>query len=554
MKSAGTRLQAILLCSGMFGLTIFAFAGAMDCGYVFDDGVYIIDNVRLHQGLTRDVAAWAFTTFYAGNWHPLTWITLAADISIYRGNPSGLHLTNVMLHAANSVLLMLVLLTVTGSMWRSVLAAAVFAVHPLRVESVVWITERKDVLSLLFGLPAVWAYAVYSRKLSAGWYMLVALCLVLGLMAKPMIVTLPVLFLLLDYWPLRRFGGSASKLPDRVSQHRSSDTGHESSRIRCKPLSLVIEKLPLFALCAAASVVTFVAQREWGNVVQSVNLPSGMRAANAAVSYLAYIRKMIWPSDLAVYYPFPEKGVSAWQAVLACAALLTATAAAWRLRKSAPHLLVGWVWYLVAMLPVIGLVQVGSQAMADRYTYLPMVGLLIALVWSVPEPRTLAGKAAAGAAAAAVVAALTAQTRVVTTYWRNDATLFTRALEVTSRNWMAHYALGRALGAEEDYEEARYHLTKALDINPDYEDAQIALAVVLTRQGKSRQAIDIFSRILERNPRNTLARVNLAAAFVQLGRFDDAARALKYSRTIDPEGTAATIRRYKLQSLMPLDR
>lgn len=521
MRGNDSRLSAILLCAGLFGLAFFAFAGAMDCGYVFDDAVYILENVNLHSGLTLRSASWAFATFYSGNWHPLTWLSLAADMSIYRGNPAGLHLTNVLLHAANSVLLFLLLRAMTGSAWRSALAAALFAVHPLRVESVAWITERKDVLSLLFGLLAIWAYAGWPRSPSVIRCLAVVLLFALGLMAKPVLVTLPVIMLLLGWWPLGR-----SRVPPAACH------------------------IILFAMSAASAAVTFIAQREWGNIARAGYLPFGVRAANAAVSYIAYIRKMILPYDLAAYYPHPETAIPVWQAIAASSALLLAAGAAWRSRRAAPHLFTGWMWYLISMLPMIGLVQAGNQAMADRYTYFPMIGLLIALVWSLPEPATIKRKAVTALAAAVVIGLLTVQTRAEIRHWRSDITLFTRALQVTSGNWMAHYSLGRAFGAKGDYSRARYHLLKALEIYPEYEDARTALGVVLAKLGKPEQAAEELRRVVAQNPRNTLARVNLAAALMQSGKEAEAASVLDESRRMDPSGTADIIRRYRLQSLL----
>lgn len=528
MKHVSPRLATIILCAGLFGLVLFAFAGAIDCGYVFDDGVYVIDNVRLHSGLTWDLAAWAFRTFYSGNWHPLTWISLAADMSIYRGNPAGLHLTSILLHALNSVLLMLVLRAITGSAWRSALAAALFAVHPLRVESVVWITERKDVLSLLFGLLALWAYIGYSRAPSVGRYLTAALCLALGLMAKPMLVTMPVVFVLLDWW-------------------RRVQTGRGSP----EPF---IRLLPLFLISAASAIATFIAQLEWGNLVPQEHLPFGIRAANALVSYVAYVRKMVWPCDLAVYYPHPETGIPAWKTAASSAVVLLSAFGTWRYRKSTPHVFVGLLWYAVTLLPVIGVVQAGNQAMADRYTYLPMIGLLIALAWSLPEPVTFTRKAAVGTAAVLAIGLLTAQTRAETLHWRSDITLFGRALQVTSGNWMAHYSLGRAFAAKGDYPRARYHFEKALDIYPEYEDARLALGVVLRKLGRPEQAVGLLRQVVERNPHNTLARVNLAAALLQAGYKSKAADVLRQSRSLDPKGTADIIRRYGLESALPRSR
>lgn len=531
MKSDKQRLDIILLCAVLAGLVLFAFAGATDCGFVFDDGIYILDNPRVLAGLNWSTARWAFATCYGGNWHPLTWLSHASDVQLYRLNPSGHHLTSVLLHALNAILLLLVLRAMTGSTWRSALVAAIFAVHPLRLESVAWVAERKDVLAAFFWLLGMWAYLAYTRRPGLARHLLLLAALALGLMAKPMLVTLPIVLLLLDYWPLGR---------SRVRPN----TQHPSPITR-----LAFDKLPMLAMAAAAGVVTMTAQQGWGNVAGQ--FPVGVRIANAAVACVAYVRKMIWPSDLAVYYPHPGTAIPGWQVIASAALLGLVTYLVVGLRRRWPHAMVGWLWFLVTLLPVIGLVQVGDQAMADRYTYLPMIGLLITLIWSLPEPSTATRRTAIALPAVAILVLLTAQTRHDMRFWRSDETLFKRALQVDDSSWTAHYGLARALGTRRDYAGAARHARAAVRLNPTSPDARIALGVALTREGKADEAIAELDFVLEVDPGNTLARINLAVAYHRAGRTDEALGALDGAFATDPEAAEEIIARFKLWDQLP---
>ncbi len=395
----------------------------------FDDGEYVYENSHVTGGLSLGEAGWAFTHFSASNWHPLTWLSHMLDCQIYHRSDQpyqqaawGHHLTNVLLHAGAAVLLFLALWRLTVAVWPSALVAALFAIHPLRVESVAWISERKDVLSGLFFMLTLLAYAGYARRPSVLRCFWVVLAYALGLLAKPMLVTLPFVLLLLDYWPLGRLAGWR----------------------RC-----FAEKIPLFVLAAASCVVTVLAQR--GVIAAVERLSFQDRAANALVSLVAYLGKFLWPTNLAIFYPHPQASLESWKVVgaLALLAAVTAVAAVWR--RKYPHLIVGWLWYLGMLVPVIGLVQVGGQAMADRYTYLPNIGLGIALAWSlaVLVARRPALRTAAVFASAAAIVVLMAWAWRQTGFWRDSEDLWRRAVDCTERNSIAHNSLAPSWGSRQ---------------------------------------------------------------------------------------------------------
>lgn len=396
--------------------------------FVYDDFQYLVANPDAQQGLTGSSAWWALTSLYASNWHPLTWISHLLDVTLFGLEPGGHHMVNIALHALNAGVLFIVLSRLTGRAWMSALAAALFAVHPLHVESVAWISERKNILSTFFLLLTVEAYRRYSGRPGTGRYLVVAGVFVLALMAKPMVVTLPLLLVLLDFWPLQRL------------------------RAGIPPARLLLEKLPLLLCSAATAALAVIAQQAGGSMrsVHQYSLP--VRAANALVSYAAYIGHTIWPSGLNAFYPHSGPAISVGK--VAGAGLLLAGVTWWALRQAGkrPWLAVGWLWYLIALLPVIGLVQVGDQAMADRYAYLPIIGLLILATRGLDElteTKTL-WRERARAAAVALVALLAGAASVQTTWWENNETLFKRALAVTSDNWFAHISLAAALGMQGD--------------------------------------------------------------------------------------------------------
>ncbi len=498
----------------------------------FDDPLYVTDNNHVTQGLTWAGLRWAFTTFDASNWHPLTWLSHMADRQFFGPQPGAQHLVNVWFHAANTVLLFFLLRNLTGALWRSALVAGLFALHPLHVESVAWISERKDVLSTFFGFLSLLCYAQYAGKSkvhppspnsgatgspnSKEYYLLTLLFFACGLMSKPMLVTWPFVMLLLDWWPLNRM--------------RSAECGVRNFT------KLVVEKIPFFALAAASSVVTFFAQRHGSSVVPLEALPPGARLANAVVAPVRYLLKAIWPENLIVFYPY--RGWD-WMAI-AGAAFVLISISIWAVRraKSAPHLLTGWLWYLGMLVPVAGLVQVGGQSMADRYTYVPLTGVFIAMVWSIRfasgKSRTLATILAV--AALAICGALSsAQIR----YWRNSETLYGHALKVMPNNLVAHNNLGLAFTKEGRAAEAIGEYLAVLKVRPDYAEVRFNLAVAQTEQGQAADAITNFDAGLAIDPDNAEAHDSLGRALESLGRTNEAAGEYRAALKLKPDYAGA---------------
>jgi Flp pilus assembly protein TadD len=485
----------------------------------YDDEDYFYANPHVKAGLTWSGVTWAFRTGYAANWHPLTWLSLMCDAQLFGPGAAGPHLTNVLLHAANTVLLFLLLRRLTGAHWRSALVAALFALHPLHVESVAWVSERKDVLSGLFFLLTLLMYARYVERIptpkAKGFYGLALLFFALGLMSKPMLVTLPLVLLLLDWWPLNRFA-----LTTLNAQRQTISR-------------LVLEKLPFLLLGVASAVVTVFAQRE--EVVAIGELPVLSRAGNAAVTYVTYLEQMVCPMRLAVFYPYSTNGMSVWKITLALVFLAGISAGVFALRRRCPCLLVGWLWYLGMLVPVIGFVQVGGQAHADRYTYLPLIGAFIMLTWAAADifsywrcPRQVPG-----VAAFIVMAALMVCASIQTSYWRNSESLWTHTLACTSDNYVAHNDLGSVLVMQGRVVEATGHYQTALQINPHYAEAHNGFGILLAKQGQSAEAIQHFQRALEIKPDFAAAHNSLGNVLADQGRYADAIK--HYQRTIEIE-------------------
>jgi protein O-mannosyl-transferase len=448
--TAGRRLS-LALGAALALLTLAAWLPALGNGFVnLDDPYYVTAQPHVLPGITRAGLAWAATAKVASNWHPLTMLSHMLDCQLFGLDPAGHHATSLLLHLANVLLLFEVLRRMTGAAGRSAAVAALFAVHPTHVESVAWVAERKDVLSALFWILAMGAWARYARRPSSGRYLLVALLMILGLMAKPMVVTLPFALLLLDVWPL--------------------------GRLHLGWKRLAIEKLPLLALSAASSLITLRYQQT--SLAPLDVVPWSLRAANALVSYVAYLGKLFLPRDLAVFYPIPL-AIPGWRAAGAALLLVALTAlAVWRARRE-PWLLTGWLWFLGTLVPVIGLVQVGRQAMADRYTYIPSIGLFLAVVWSVAE-LARARRAVLATAAVVVILALAAITRVQVGYWSDSATLFRHALAATGDgNYLAHIGLGKALMGEKDWDGAAEQFRAVLARYPYMREARAGLETVL---------------------------------------------------------------------------
>ncbi len=502
----------ICICVVLALLVWIAFGQTIHYGFVnFDDDVYIYRNPHVADGLTRSGAGWAFTHVHSSNWHPLTWLSHMLDAQVYGLNASGHHATNVLIHAATVILLFLLLRRMTGFVWRSAFVAAVFAIHPLRAESVAWIAERKDVLSGLFFVLTLAAYVWYARRAwSFGRYAVVVLLLACALMAKPVAVTIPFVLLLLDYWPLNRW-----RLPE----------GHSV------PWRIITEKIPLLALSAALCVITIFAQE------QAVSpLPLLARIDNAAVSYIVYLRQMIYPSGLVVFYPFPESGLPLWEIIGAGALLIAISACAVAARHRQPWLLFGWLWYLGMLVPMIGILQVGAQAHADRYTYLTQIGLYIALVWTVAESgiRWRQHRVVLSSTCVVILTSLVICTRNQISYWRTSDTLWTRALTFTSGNVIAQNNLGNALLDEGKVDEAIVHFENARQIKPDDPKAAFNLGNALIQKGRLNDGIENLAQALQFKPDYVEAHINLASALLKVNRVDDAIDHYQKALQIEP--------------------
>jgi len=474
-----------------------------------DDNQYVTDNPHVLHGLSAASVRWAFApTGYAANWHPLVFLSLMLDAELYGGSPGGFHFTNVLLHTANTLLIFAVLRRCTGAPANSFVVAGLFAVHPLHVESVAWISERKDVLSTLFGLLSLAAYVRFAERGRIGWYLAAWLCLLLSLMSKQMLVTLPCVFLLLDVWPLQRMTGGT---------------------ITPKVFRLIVEKLPFAALSAVFCGVAVWAQSVGTALHSWERLPLGLRLSNAAVSYVVYLGNTFWPMNLAVFYPYPTACVAAWKVATSVLLLIGVTAATLSQRRQRPFLLVGWLWYLVTLLPVIGILQVGDQARADRYMYVPQIGLLIAGTWLVADVvRTSArNPRLAGVIAAAVLAVFTALGWNQTRYWRDSITLFRHTLEVTRDNWLAHATLASALmDTPDNGRAAEQHLRESLRLRPNNATAHYNLALLLSDAGDLSQANMHFHEALALKPDHIRAQLLLCLNLKRLGLTEELAREL----------------------------
>jgi tetratricopeptide (TPR) repeat protein len=539
--------RAWWLALATFALAVALYWPALGHDFVrYDDPDYVLNNPHVLAGLTAPGFAWAMTSFEASNWHPLTWLSHMLDCQLVGVAPGGHHRTSVLLHAANVTLLFLVLLAMTGALWRSAFVAALFAVHPLNVESVAWVAERKNVLCTLFGLLAIAAYLRYVRQPGPGRLALVAAALALGLMAKPMLVTLPLLLLLLDYWPLARWAPGRPAWP------------------------LLREKLPLLALSAASALVTLAAQRPALRAVDEA--PFDARVANAVVAYGKYVALTLWPARLAFFYPHAWSALAPESIAAASVFLLAVTAAVFRLRRTAPHLAVGWLWYLASLVPVIGLVQVGAQAMADRYAYIPAIGLFVAIVWGVADVagRWPGGRRVAGALGLCAILALAVASRRQLAYWQDSFTLAEHAVAVTTDNYVAQTNLGAAYVMQRRWAEAIPHLEAALAIAPHYPPAFPLLGLALANVGRTDEALraleavpittydpgmlsDLGEALYRRapqaaivylrravagDPRLVRARVSLGAALLVTGDVGEAERVFAEAERLD--GSAAT--------------
>lgn len=518
-----------LICLALALVTIGVYVQVLGFDFVnYDDPDYVTANKFVKDGLTPSGFVWAFTHFHAGNWHPLTWISHMLDCQLFGLHAEWHHLVSVLFHAANAVLLFLLFDTLTGARWRSAMVAALFALHPLHVESVAWIAERKDVLSTFFGLLSLIAYTHYAHCISSQspksktWFLRAIAFFVLSLLAKPMLVTLPFLMLLLDIWPLKRIQDTC------LRSFLSPQFG-----------KLAIEKWPWFVLTAVSCLITVIAQKSGGALASAENFPLRYRLANAIVAYFDYLLKSCWPFHLSVFYPLPH-ALPAGSVLLAAAVLLIISIVAVASLRRWPVLFVGWFWFLGTLVPVIGLIQVGGQAMADRYTYVPLIGVFLAAVWSIAEGlrrfKISLISLIAGTAALAFFSSVTVYQQK---YWRNSLSLFAHALAVTADNAPAHNNMGTALAAVGKREEALAHYQEAVRLDPNNPHYQNNLGTAFLRAGQPAAAVEHYQAALSADPKFAEAYSNLGTLFLSQHRLGEAITNLSEAVRVDPENGLA---------------
>jgi tetratricopeptide (TPR) repeat protein len=515
----------VIICGFIVLTTIIVYGQIRTHDFIgYDDDNYVTENRYVRQGLSKESVIWAFRSTHASNWHPITWLSHMLDVELYGMKPGAHHMTNLLFHLFNSLLLFIVFRKMTLHFWQSGVVALLFAIHPLHVESVAWVAERKDVISTFFGMLTLWSYVRYTRQPGMIRYLPVVGLFVLGLMAKPMVVTLPFVLLLLDYWPLNRIQAGPTNNP------------HGKARAKLPALQLVYEKIPLFVLAGVSCAVTFLAQMKGEAMALSDAQPLMMRVANALISYVKYLQKLIWPYDLAILYPYPEV-IIAWQVFGACVVLGGITFFAMRYRNRIPWFFVGWFWYVGTLVPVIGLVQVGVQAMADRYTYIPMIGIFMILSWGTIElfHNRNYKKMALPAIATVVFLVLVTTSRAQVSYWKDSIRLFEHALEVTDGNYVIHNNLGFELALQDQKDKALKQYAEALRINPEFEQAYINYGSTLFAQGKSEESFAYYQALLKSRPDFAGVHHNFGVLLLKTGRIDEAVIHFEAALRIKPE-------------------
>ena len=502
------RRLELVICLFLIAASLLVYFQIINYDFInYDDELYLTKNPNIKAGLTPESIIWAFTTGYASNWHPLTWLSHMLDIELYGLNPMGHHWTNLQIHILNTVLLFLFLRWMTGAIWKSAFVAVFFAIHPLHVESVAWIAERKDVLCAFFWILSMLTYVGYVRHPKKRYYLLLVILFALGLMSKPMIVTLPFALLLLDFWPLDRF--RLINYEQKINVFRVLKT-------------LIWEKIPLFVLSAISCFITFFVQQHGGAVASIEVFPLNARVANSIVSYTSYIGKMIWPLHLAVLYPLREWHLG--QVLISGLLLLFLSILAIRVWRRFPYVTVGWFWFLGTLVPVIGLVQVGAQSIADRYTYIPLVGLFIIIAWGMADisVKWRRQRIVLSIFSGVIVLFFMIYAWFQVGYWKNGITLFTHAIHVTRNNSIAHCELANALYKHGKYIESVKHFKRAIQLNPKFGVAHDNLGVALARMGNLEKAIDQYNQALHIDPENFHAYNNLGNALAQKGDVEEA--------------------------------
>jgi tetratricopeptide (TPR) repeat protein len=532
LPKTNRRWLTIGVCIFLAAITWMVFGQTLGHDFInYDDQNYVYENAKITGGLNLAGIAWAFSHVHAQNWHPLTTISHMLDCQLYGLKAGGHHFTNVLLHTVAVLLLFAVLREMTGALWRSAFVAAVFAIHPLHVESVAWVAERKDVLSAVFFMLGLGAYVRYARAPSIARYLAVAALLALGLMSKPMLVTLPFVLLLLDYWPLKRFAPSTSV----KSKAKWLDWWERQSLRR----RLILEKVPLIALSAISGTVTFLSQRQalgW-----TEDLPVSLRFNNAVVTYIAYIWQMLWPAKLAVFYPHPESRVPLWEIILALAVLIAITLTGIVLRRKRPYFITGWLWYLGMLVPVIGVIQVGWQGRADRYTYLPQIGLYVLVAWAIADLSASwrHQRQIATVGAAILLVALTWRARNQASFLRNSETLWIHTLAVTSDNDVAENNLGIIFLGRGQVDEAISRFQAAVDLRPENAPAHDNLAKAFLQKGQVADALLHYRKLLEIQPDNAEVHNILGTVLIQQGRVREAIEQWQETLVMQPENVNA---------------
>lgn len=495
----------------------------------FDDKMYVIENPHVQSGLSYHGLIWAFTTTHTTNWHPLTWLSLMFDYDLYRLNPSGYHWTNIIFHIANTLLLFFVFNRMSGETWKSALVAFLFAVHPINVESVAWIAERKNVLSTLFWTLTMLTYVLYVESPVFKRYLLVMLSFTMGLLVKPMLVTLPFVLLLLDYWPLNRF-------PSAMQGNRNG--------IRWSEISpLIREKLPLLVLAGVSSIVTVYAAQSGGAIKSLDTFPLDVRITNAFVSYAMYLKKMVWPQNLAIFYPH-EGMISLWKVIeyiAACLIISGFTIFVLFMSRRYRYLPVGWFWYIGTLMPVIGLIQVGYHAMADRYAYVPLIGIFVIISWGVSDifSRLFARRILLILLAATVVSVSIAASWQQVQYWQSSMTIFQHALNVTKNNYQAHQGVGNVLLYQGNIDGAIAHYMEALRFKPDHAEVRNNLGMALMYRGKFEEAMNQYLEALRIKPNQAKVYNNMGVLLAKQGKMESAIAYFREALRIDPDFAGA---------------
>jgi tetratricopeptide (TPR) repeat protein len=562
-----SQKQILAIYLSLTVITLIAFWQVSRCDFInFDDPDYVAENVHVRNGITAEALKWAFTTGHAANWHPLTWTSHMLDVQLFGLNPKGHHLTSLLFHIANTLLLFFVLHRMTNAPWKSAFVAALFAVHPLHVESVAWVAERKDVLSTFFWMLTMIAYIHYVKHPRLSSYLAVFVFLALGLMAKPMLVTIPCVLLALDYWPLHRFEqrepvhetlkeadkpvsgkkrkGKSSRertAPAMVKERKPRENKYRWALIR----RLLWEKIPFFALAVLSSIVTFIAQEKGGTISSLQGVQAGERIANALVSYVIYIGKTIWPENLALLYLHPGFR-PLWQVAGAVLLLTVITSTVIRTAKRRPYLAVGWLWFAGTLVPVIGIVQVGRQAMADRYTYVPLIGLFIMIAWGIPEllKKWRYCKETLFVSSTLICLGLLIITWTQVGYWHNNISIYDHTLKISNYNYLIHYNRGVAYLKLGDCNKAISDFDTAIEIKSEYAEAYGNRGVAYGILGNLGRAIEDFNKAIEIDPKYTDAYKNRGITYDKLGEHGQATEDMKAAAKLNNEDAKNYLRNH----------